>query len=307
MCALITGMGGFIGSHLADFLLDKGFEVYGTFYKEKRHMPKEAHAIKCDVSKKKDVNNAVRTAKPDYIFHMAAQSFVVPSWRDPEATMKSNIIGTLNVLEALKNSDAVISIACSSAEYGRTYKNELPIKENKELRPSSPYAVSKVATDIVSHIYCNAYGMKIFRLRFFNIIGPRKQMDASSDFAKGIAEVEKGKKKYLDVGNLNGIRDFTDVRDAVRAIWLIAKKGKYGDVYNICSGKGYKMKDVLNMLVSMSTAQVKVRHSKEKMRITDDPVFVGDNSKLCRLGWKPEIPIERTMKDLVDYWRDEVR
>ncbi len=307
MKALITGMDGFIGSHLADFLIAKGFEVYGTFYKERSHVPKEAIAIKCDISKKIQLAAAIRKAKPDYVFHMAAQSFVVPSWRDPEATMKSNAIGTLNLLEALKNKNAIICIACSSAEYGFNYRHEIPVKEGKALRPSSPYAVSKVATDMISYVYYNTYGMKLFRLRYFNITGPRKRFDACSDFAEGIAKVEKGKKKYLAVGNLSGIRDFTDVHDAVRATWLIAKKGRRGDVYNICSGKGYKVKDILNLLLSMSITKIKVKSSKNKMRIIDDPIFIGDNSRLRNLGWKPEVPIEKTLQDLLNYWRDEIK
>ena len=307
MRALITGIGGFIGSHLADLLIEKGFEVYGTFYNDRRNAPKDARAIKCDISKKGGITNIIKKIRPNYVFHMAAQSFVVPSWQDPETTMRSNVIGTLNILEALKNTNSTVAVACSSAEYGLTQKSELPIKEEKALRPSSPYAVSKVATDMISYVYYNTYGMKLFRLRFFNIIGPRKRMDACSDFAQGIVEVEKGKKKYLEVGNLDGVRDFTDVRDAVKAVWTITQKGKQGDVYNICTGKSYKMKHILNILLSMSTKKIEVKQLKEKFRIIDDPIFIGDNSKLRKLGWKQNIPLEKTLQDLVDYWRNEIK
>lgn len=307
MRALVTGIGGFIGSHLADLLIEKGFEVHGTFYNDRRNAPKGAHAIKCDISKKGSITNIIKKTRPDYVFHMAAQSFVVPSWQDPETTMRSNVIGTLNILEALKNTNTTVAVACSSAEYGLTLKSELPIKEEKALRPSSPYAVSKVATDMISYVYYSTYGMKLFRLRFFNIIGPRKRMDACSDFAKGIVEIEKGKKKYLEVGNLDGVRDFTDVRDAVEAIWMITKKGKYGDVYNICSGRGYKVDDILNLLLSMAKKKVEIKINKSKFRVIDDPIFIGDNSKLRKLGWKPDIPMEKTLQDLLDYWRNEIK
>ena len=307
MRALITGMDGFIGSHLADFLLEKGFSVYGTFHRGQKNTPKAARAIKCDVSKKGSVANIIKRIRPDYVFHMAAQSFVVPSWLDPETTMRANVIGTLNILEALKNTDTKVAVACSSAEYGLTQKSELPIKEENALRPSSPYAVSKVGTDMVSYVYYNAYGMKLFRIRFFNIIGTRKRMDACSDFARGIVEVEKGKKKYLEVGNLDGVRDFTDVRDAVKAVWMITKKGKYGDVYNVCSGRGHKMRDVLDILLSMSNRKIEVKQSDKRMRKIDDPIFIGDNSKLRGLGWKQDIRIEKTLQDLIDYWRNEIK
>ncbi len=307
MRAFVTGMGGFIGSHLADFLLAKGFDVYGTFYKEKSHMPRDAIAIKCDISKKNQLTAAIRMAKPEYVFHMAAQSFVVPSWKDPEATMKSNVLGTLNLLEALKNKNAIICIACSSAEYGFNYKHEIPVKEDKALRPSSPYAVSKVATDMISYVYYNTYGTKLFRLRYFNTVGPRKTGNAVGEWAQGIAEIEAGKRKDLHVGNLKSIVDITDIRDAVKATWILTKKGKIGDVYNICTGKGHKMKTVLEKMIRLSNTRINTVRDPKKFRPLDDPIFIGNASKLKRLGWEPKIPLEKTLQDTIDYWRNEIK
>ena len=306
---LITGSEGFIGSHLADFLLEKG-EVYGTFHstpKNIEHLKNKIKLLKCDITNKSEIENIINNIKPDYIFHMAAQSFVIPSWKEPDKTFQTNIIGTYYLLDAVHKAgiNPVICIACSSAEYGLTNENEIPINEKKEFRPSSPYAVSKVATDMLAYLYWQSYNMRILRIRFFNITGPRKTFDACSDFAKGIVEVEKGLKNSLKVGNLEGIRDITDVRDAVKAIWLLVLKGTYGNAYNICSGIGIKMKDILNKLVSFSSAKIRVETDKEKFRPLDDPIFIGDNSKITNLGWKPEITIEKTLKDMLEYWRKE--
>jgi GDP-4-dehydro-6-deoxy-D-mannose reductase len=309
MKALITGAGGFIGSHMADLLVEKGLDVSGTVNDGTRnvdHLKGKIKIINCDISDKAAVEKLINEIKPDYVFHMAAQSFVIPSWQDPERTFKTNILGTLYLLDALWKvmQNAVIAVACSSAEYGINYPDEIPIKESKVFRPSSPYAVSKVAVDMISNLYAKTYRMKIVRIRFFNTSGPRKTMDACSDFARGVAEVEKGIKPFVTVGNLDGVRDITDARDAVRAVWLLTEKGAYGDAYNVCSGQGYKVRDLLNRLVAMSAKKIEIRErDPEKLRPIDDPIFIGDNSKIRSLGWKPEIPIEQTLRDTLEYWR----
>ncbi len=313
MRAFVTGLGGFIGSHLADLLLEKNVEVYGTVHingtQTIDHIKNTIKTFNCDVSNKSDVEKLLLSIEPDYIFHLAAQSLVIPSWDDPEKTFKSNIYGTFNVLESarkLKN-DPKIFVACSSAEYGLNLPEEIPIHENKEFRPSSPYAVSKVATDMLSFLYWQTYKMKIIRGRLFNITGPRKKHDACSDFAKMVTEVENGQRKEIGVGNLEGIRDITDVRDCVQALWILMEKAKYGDAYNICSGNSYKMKNILDTLISLSKSDIKVVQNKEKFRLLDDPIFVGDNSKLKQLGWEPKIPIEKTLSDILDYWRSQLK
>ena len=307
---LVTGCSGFIGSHLADFLIDKGLIVVGTTFQDSgaiEHIREKATFVNCDFRERDNVTEVVRQANPDYVFHLAAQSLVVPSWEDAENTFKANIFGTLYLLEAIKNQDInpVIVIACSSAEYGFTTESEIPIKESKEFRPVSPYGVSKIGTDYLAYLYWKVQNMHIIRIRPFNVTGPRKLFDATSDFARGIVEIERGQKQSLQVGNLEPVRDILDIRDAVRAMWLLAEQGIPGEVYNICSGKGYRIAQILEQLISLSKVKVDVHKNNNKMRPLDEPVYVGDNSKLCNLGWKPEIPLEQTLRDTLNYWRNE--
>lgn len=306
---LITGCEGFVGSHLADLLVSKGFEVYGTVYEETGnidHLKEKIKVFRCDMNKRDSVEAVVEEAEPDYLFHLAAQSFVGVSWENPELTIRTNVLGTLNFLETVRKleMDPVIEIVGSSSVYGSRRKDELPLKENVDLRPTSFYAVSKVGEEMLGYMYYEVYGMKSIRVRPFNMTGPRKTGDACADFTKGLVEIELGMKSALEVGNLNTARDFTDGRDAVKALWLLAEKGVSGEVYNLCSGKGYRMNDILDRAVSLSGLEnVKVVQSKWKMRPYDDPIYIGDNSKLQTLGWRPEITIEKTLTDMLEYWR----
>ncbi len=311
MKILITGGAGFIGSHLADFLVDRGErDVYVEHWKNEslenvKHLEGKVKFVELDIRDTDNVRDAIAKIRPGLIFHLAAQSFVTESWKHPKETLETNIIGTFNIFDAVikEGLKPVIISVCSSAEYGMTDRNEIPINEKKEFRPISPYAVSKIAQDMLSLQYHQSHGLKIIRVRFFNITGPRKKYDACSDFARGVAEVESGLSKELKVGNLEAIRDFTDVKDAVNALWLLSRKGKPGEVYNVCSGKGIKVGDVVEILAGISKKKVKVKVDKNRLRIIDDPLYVGDNAKIRSLGWKPEVPIDKTMADLLDYWR----
>lgn len=317
--ALITGITGFAGSHLAELLLRRGFEVWGTTRPRSKadnidSIKNKLHLEDADLLDSHSLHSIVSKIKPDYIFHLAAQSFVQSSWASPANTMELNIVGTVHLFEAVRraNLDSVIQIACSSEEYGLVYDNELPIKETNPLRPQSPYAVSKVAMDYLGYQYYMSYGMKIIRTRGFNHTGPRRgEVFVTSNFAKQIAEIEKGKKSpVIEVGNLDSHRDWTDVRDMVKGYLLSVEKGESGEVYNICCEKAVKIRDMLNLLISMSTvkSKIKIKTESGRMRPSDVPVLLGDCSKFRKVtGWKPEIPFERTMEDLLNYWREIIK
>jgi GDP-4-dehydro-6-deoxy-D-mannose reductase len=252
------------------------------------------------------VSEVIKRSKPEYIFHLAAQSFVTTSWENPRLTLRTNVLGTLNLLECLRRMklDPLVEIVGSSSVYGVRSEDDLPLKEETDFRPTSFYAVSKVGEEMLGYLYAKVYGMKVIRIRPFNMTGPRKIGDACSDFTKGIVEIEKGLKKHMKVGNLETIRDFTDGRDAVNALWIIAKKGIPGEAYNLCSGKCTKMRDILNMAISLSKLEnVKIKQVQSKLRPFDDPIYVGDNSRLRSLGWEPEIPLKKTLSDMLEYWR----
>lgn len=308
---LITGCEGFVGSHLADLLVGKGLQVCGMVYGDTgnlRHLRGKMAILECDLKESRAVKALIVKVKPDIVFHLAAQSFVTVSWENPEETLRTNVLGTFYLLDSIREAgiDSVIEIVGSSSVYGPRNEGEMPLSEERDYRPTSMYAVSKVSEDMLGHFYWKVYGMKIIRVRPFNMTGPRKTYDACSDFARGIVEIEKGFKKVLEVGRLDTVRDFTDGRDAVKALWLLSEKGEPGDVYNLCSGKATRMDDILTKLLSLSRKEIKYRVVQEKMRPYDDPIYVGDNNKLRSLGWEPEIQMEKTLSDLLDYWRENL-
>lgn len=312
----ITGIAGFVGSHLAELLLAKNFEVYGLCRQRSRKdhiesiIPK-LHLEDADLMDTHSLYGVVSRIKPDYIFHLAAQSFVPTSWVSPSVTLEVNIVGTANLFEAVKMAgiDPVIQIACSSEEYGLVQPDELPIKETNPLRPLSPYAVSKLAMDYLGYQYYQSYKVRVIRTRGFNHTGPRRgETFAESNFAKQIAMIEKGKQEaVISVGNLDASRDYTDVRDMVRAYLLSVEKCDPGEAYNICTGSTIKIEDMLHMLLSFSKVKPEIRPDESRMRPSDVPILLGDNTKfVAKTGWKPEIPFEKTMEDLLNYWRERV-
>lgn len=315
--ALITGVTGFAGSHLAEYLVKENIEVYGIlrWRSKDNNIEKVRTKIRLEEADLLDAHSlysVVEKIRPDFIFHLAAQSYVVSSWASPVNTLEVNIIGSANLFEAVRKAKLAtsIQIACSSEEYGMVFPNEVPIKETNQLRPLSPYAVSKIAMDYLGYQYCKSYGLRVIRTRGFNHTGPRRgEVFAESTFAKQIAEIEKGKREpVVLVGNLDAKRDYTDVRDMVRGYYLAALKGEPGEVYNICSGKAWKIKEVLNFLLSLSKVKVKVKNDPKRMRPSDVPILLGDNTKFIKkTGWKPTIPMEQTLTDLLNYWREEVK
>lgn len=314
MKALVTGISGFVGSHMAEFLLNNNVEVTGTIRQRSRmdhirHI-KDVRLVECELRDPFSVETLIGEIKPDLIFHLAAQSFVPTSWNSPIDTIHNNVAGQVNIMEALRRFDlsSKMQVACSSEEYGHVEPDEVPIRETNPLRPLSPYAVSKVAQDYLGYQYYKSYGLPIVVTRTFNHTGPRRGENfVTSNFAKQIAEIEKGRKPpVIYVGNLTAKRDFTDVRDVVRAYWLALEKGKPGETYNIASGTCYTVQEVLDLLLSYSNVSISIQEDPARLRPSDVEILLGDATKFSsETGWKPEIPFEKTMRDLLQYWRDQ--
>lgn len=314
--ALITGITGFAGSHLTELLILEGVEVYGIQrWRSKteniEHLTGKIKIEEADLLDAHSLYTVIDKIKPDYIFHLAAQSFVQSSWASPTQTLEVNIIGSAHLFEAVRKTGLpiAIQIACSSEEYGKVLPNEVPIAETNPLRPLSPYAVSKLAMDYLGYQYHESYGMHIVRTRGFNHTGPRRgEVFAESSFAKQIAEIEKGKREpVVYVGNLEAQRDYTDVRDMVRAYYLSVQKCDSGEVYNIATGKAWKISKVLDLLLSFAKVKVEIRKDPARMRPSDVEILIGDNSKFVqKTGWQPEIAFKKTMEDLLNYWRERV-
>ncbi len=318
MRVLITGITGFAGSHLADYILENHSEVklYGLIrwrspMENILHIQDKIELHHGDLKDIVSLKKCLAEIKPDRIFHLAAQSYVPFSWKCPSETFSINAIGQINLFEAVLslNLSPRIQVAGTSEEYGLVNAAEIPMKETNPLRPLSPYAVSKIAQDFMAWQYYKSYGLKTVRTRGFNHTGPRRgEVFICSNFAKQIAEIEKGKKEpVIYVGNLEAKRDFTDVRDTVRGYWVCLEKGKEGDVYNIGSGKTYSMKEVLDLLLSLSEVDVKIEVDPERLRPSDVPVLLSDCTKLKELtGWEPKIPFKQSLQDLLEYWRERV-
>ena len=317
MRVLITGLTGFVGSHLADHLVARGdVEVYGTYRWRSRmdnveHLRGRVQLVECDLRDPVAVRHALAAVRPDRIFHLAAQSYVPTSWLAPGETLIGNVTGQLNLFEAVRELrlPVRIQIAGSSEEYGRVLPDEVPIREDNPLRPLSPYAVSKVAQDLLAYQYWMSYGLHTVRTRGFNHTGPRRgEVFVTSNFARQVAEIEKGRRPpVVQVGNLDSTRDFTDVRDMVRAYWHALEHGEPGEVYNICSGRGYTIRDVLDTLIELAHVRVEIREDPARLRPSDVTVLLGDCARLRRItGWEPTIPFEVTLKDILEYWRERV-
>jgi GDP-4-dehydro-6-deoxy-D-mannose reductase len=317
MRVLITGVTGFVGSHLADSLVARpGIEVFGSHRWRSRmenidHLRGRLTLVECDLRDPGAVRRLLATVRPDRIFHLAAQSYVPSSWTSPAETITGNVTCQLNLLEAIRDSglSTRIHVAGSSEEYGLVHKDELPIREENPLRPLSPYAVSKVTQDYLAYQYWMSHRVHTVRTRGFNHTGPRRgDVFVTSNFARQIAEIEKGlREPVVRVGNLEAIRDFTDVRDMVRAYWLALERGEPGQVYNICSGRGYTVRQVLDLLLGLASVHVDVQEDPDRLRPSDVEVLLGDCTRFQRItGWKPTIPFEVTLKDLLEHWRQRV-
>lgn len=307
---LITGCAGFIGSALAARLVRDGHSVVGLVRRRPGAQPLGAvEFVDADIRDPAAVAAAVRGPAPRWVFHLAAQDNIPDSWTDPDGTIRTNVGGTLNLFQALRAQEwpapPVVVVVGSSAEYGQTAPEELPIRENRELRPSSPYGVSKVAEDLLARVLGARFGLPVVRVRPFYITGPGKD-DACASFARQLLAVERGGGGAVVAGNLDAVRDVVDVRDTADALVAAAENGAPGEVYNICSGTGRTMRQILEILINVSGVSAAVAVDPARVRPNDDGHLVGDNSRLRALGWRAKFSVAQTLKDVLAYWREHV-
>jgi len=325
--ALITGITGMVGSHLADFLLENtDWDVYGMCrwrspLDNVRHLLSRVndkdrlYFIDGDLLDQISLQRVIGETCPDYIFHLAAQSYPKTSFTSPLQTLDTNILGTMRLLEAVKSEslmNPIIHVCASSEVYGRVPKEMLPINENCQYHPASPYAISKIGTDLIGKFYAEAYGMTTVMTRMFTHTGPRRgDVFAESTFAKQIAMMEQNLiEPIVKVGNLNSMRTWSDVRDAVRAYYMLVTTNPVaGQCYNIGGEYSCTVGDMLDYLISISTCKdIKVEVAMDRIRPLDADLQIPDTTKFRNhTGWKPEIPFEKTMTDLLNYWRERIR
>lgn len=289
------------------YLVGRGFRVWGMTRRTgaaPAAFHRDFQSVLCGITDRKRLERIVADIQPEKVFHLAAQSYPMKSWQDAEETLKVNLFGALYLLEAIRKAqlDPVILMLGSSAEYAPPGKDDGRMGEDHEINPLSPYGVSKAAADLLARLYFRACRMKIVRVRPFAVIGPGKEWDACSDFARQISAVDRAVGGELSVGNLNAVRDFLDVGDAVRALDLLAEKGRPGDVYNIAAGQGVSLQHVLTRLISLSGKKISVRVDPDRLRPVDQQAIVGDNRKLRRLGWEPAIPLDETLRGILQFW-----
>lgn len=324
---LITGVCGMVGSHLVDFLIENtDWNIYGfarwidsmdnlEHLSDRINKKDRFQLIYGDLNDLSSLSNAVNISKPNYVFHLGAQSYPQTSFVAPVETLTTNIIGTTNLLESLKNSDykdAKIHICASSEVFGKVPKEKIPIDEECSFHPASPYAISKIGTDLIGRYYGEAFGMTVMSTRMFTHTGPRRgDVFSESTFAKQIAMIEVGlQEPVIYVGNLDSLRTYADVRDAVRAYYMLLTINPIpGEYYNIGGTYTCKIEDVLNYLVSKSTVKnIEIEIDPDRLRPIDADLQVPNCNKFKKhTGWEPVFMFEQTMDDLLQYWRDKVK
>lgn len=315
MCILITGATGFVGAHLRDYLQKHtDWEIVGSVYPEAPPPPTNAreHLLNMDLRDRDATLRILETHRPEYIIHLAAQSHVPTAYKDPWDTLDNNIRGQLNLLEACRTLALKprILVIGSGEEYGRADAAALPLTEDHPLRPENPYSVSKVAQDVMGYQYYISFGLAVMRMRPFNHIGPgQSPRFVLPAFASQVAEIEAGlQEPVLRVGNLEPARDFTDVRDVVRAYHLALLHGAPGDVYNVASGIPHTIQSLVDRLCALATVDIRIEIDPERYRPADVPIIYGSAAKLQRdTGWQPEIPFEQTVQDVLEEWRAKTR
>lgn len=310
MKALIIGAAGFVGSYLIEHLSNTyDWEIHATKLESEILASNTSVVHNLDLMNASEINALLQKTKPNYIFHLAAQSSVALSWKNPSLTVDINIKGTLNLLDSIRsieNYEPTVLLIGSGEEYGYILPDETPVHENVPVRPGNIYAATKACQNMLGSIYSRAYKMNLIMVRAFNHIGPNQApLFVASDFCKQVAEIEKGlKEPVLHVGNLSALRDFTDVRDVVRAYGLLIQYGKSGETYNIGSGHAIPIQSLLDMILSLSTTKIKVELDSSRLRPSDIPVIEADIKKLQdTIQWKPEIELKQTLLETLNYWR----
>jgi GDP-4-dehydro-6-deoxy-D-mannose reductase len=305
MRSFITGIDGFIGSHLAEALVAAGDEVFGLTRGARTERGDGVVRFQGDIATPEAVSDAVAEARPDRLFHLAAQNNVQASFEDPALTMQTNVSGSVHLFEALRRSAprAVLVSVGSSAEYGRTAAESPVVGEDLPLLPTSPYGVSKAAQGLLARVYATVHGLGAVHVRPFAIIGPRKVKDALSDFCRNVAALERGETDRFVVGSLSSERDFVDVRDFVGALVLVAEKGVAGGVYNVCNGRSTPLRALVEALQRASRRPFEPVVDPSRLRAADDSRIVGDGARIRALGYAPRFSLDETIAATLDYWR----
>lgn len=312
MKSLIIGGAGFVGAHLIQYLKESlGQEVTVTKMPHEQIKAEGIKILDLDILEKESIVKLLRDVMPDYIYHLAAQSSVSVSWKNPQLTIDVNIKGSVNVLEALREVEKKprVLLIGSGEEYGHVLPNEMPIKEENVLRPGNIYAATKACQNLIGKIYAEAYDIPVMMVRAFNHIGPNQApLFVVADFCKQVAEIEAGKRDaVLKVGNLSAKRDFTDVRDVVRLYGMLMERGKSGEIYNVGSGHAIEIAEILQMILSKTKKEIKVEKDESKFRPVDVPIIEADVSKVyAATGWKPQIALEQTIQETLDFWRNSI-
>lgn len=303
MRILITGAGGFIGSWLNHTLQLESQEVYGWHFSKPARSISNERSFPVDITNPSDVSRLIRQIRPDVIFHLAAQSFPRRSLVDPNTTFRVNVGGTFNLFHAVLDAGIAPKILsmCSSAEYA-SGELGMQIQEDSALAPTTPYGQSKLIQDLISENYAGRLGLQIIRVRPFFVIGPGKTGDVCSDFARRFVAAREQAQRSMPVGDMDLIRDFLDVRDAVQALLKLSDQGVSGEVYNVCSGKGRRIQDIFDTLNNLTGLSLSSERDPSLMRPVDEISKVGDPSRLMALGWRPNIPFEQSIRDILEYW-----
>lgn len=309
--ALVIGAAGFVGSYLINEIRSCGMEAYATKLPQERLDIDNARVYDLNILDREAIVSLFFEVRPDYIFHLAAQSSVGLAWKNPSLTVDVNIKGSINVMDAVRELfyKPRILLIGSGEEYGHIKPGETPISEENSLRPGNIYAATKACQNMIGSIYAKAYDMEIMMVRAFNHIGPgQAPLFVVSDFCKQVAEIEKGlREPIMRVGNLAAMRDFTDVRDVVKAYVKLVEYGKAGETYNVGSGYAQKIQEILDTIISLSSARIEVQIDPNKIRPVDVPIIEADISKIHKLtGWKPQISLEQTIGETLEYWRCHV-